>query len=226
MRLGLNKRVRIRIFPAHTVTLWRNLNKTLVMCLVILTFSMGFTYYHTQINPLVINTARQRMSQIVTTSINDIINQYMITSQLSYEDLTIIQRGENGRIQALFMDTKNMNQIKSQLVLEIQKELEATKRAQINIPFGAILDIPLFSGMGPMIDVEFVPIGYAKADFENSFSSAGINQTKHQIDIVIEASFGIILSAGSENVEIKTSVPVAQTIIVGELPNGVLKMEN
>ncbi|MBE7026911.1 MAG: sporulation protein YunB [Ruminococcaceae bacterium] len=226
MRLGLNKRVRIRIFPAHTVTTWRNINKTLVMCLVILTFSMGFTYYHTQINPLIINTARQRMSQIVTTAINDVVNQYMIKTELSYEDLTIVQRRENGQIQALFMDTKNMNKIKSQLVLEIQKKIEDTKRARINIPFGAILDIPLFSGMGPMIDVEFVPIGYAKADFENSFLGAGINQTKHQIDIVIEASFGMILSAGSENVEIKTSVPVAQTIIVGELPEGVIKMEN
>ena len=226
MRLGLNRHIRIRIFPAHTAVVWRSVNKTLVMCLILLTFSMGFTYYYTQINPLIINAARQRMTQIVTTAINDVINQYMIKTQLSYEDLTVVQRGENGQIQALFMDTKNMNQIKSQLVLEIQDRLEKTKRAQINIPFGAILDIPILSGMGPMIDVEFVPIGYAKADFESSFSSAGINQTKHQIDIVIEASFGMILSAGNENIEIKTSVPVAQTIIVGELPEGVLKMQN
>lgn len=98
-------------------------------------------------------------------------------------------------------------------------------KAEVTIPFGALLGSQLFSGMGPMIRVQLVPMGYALVDFESSFFDAGINQTKHQIDIVVNASFGMILATGNNNIEVKTSIPVAQTIIVGDVPNSYMSLE-
>lgn len=226
MRLGLNRHIKIRIFPAHSAPMWQNVNKILVLCLVVMTFAMGFTYYYARINPLIVNLSKQYSSQLITSIINDTINNHMEENGISYEDLTTIQRSDSGQIQALFMNTKALNQTKAQLATQLSEEIRKVNQAKIQIPLGAILDIPLMSGMGPMIDVELVPIGYALVDFENSFSSAGINQTKHQIDIVISASFGMIFSAGNENIEVNTRVPIAQTIIVGEVPEGFMHMTN
>ncbi len=226
MRLGLNRHIKIRIFPAHSAPMWQNVNKILVLCLVVTTFAMGFTYYYAHMNPLIINLSRQHSSQLITSIINDTINEYMEKNALSYEDLTSVERSDSGQIQALFMNTKALNQTKAQLSAQLTEQIRKVNQTKIEIPLGAVLDIPLMSGIGPMLDVELIPIGYALVDFENSFSSAGINQTKHQIDIVISASFGMILSSGNENIEVKTSVPIAQTIIVGEVPEGFMNMNN
>lgn len=209
MRLGLNRRARIRIFPAHTAPLWNRLNKALVACLVLVTFSMGVTYYYARIRPMVADLARQRSAQMITVAINKVINEEMEANPVGYDELMQIQTGDDGRIQALYANTKEMNKLKSSIAVKVQEEIMRLDKAEITIPFGALLGSQLFSGMGPMIRVQLVPMGYALVDFESSFFDAGINQTKHQIDIVVNASFGMILATGNNNIEVKTSIPVA-----------------
>lgn len=225
MRLGLNRRARIRIFPAHTAPLWNRLNKALVACLVLVTFSMGFTYYYARIRPMVADLARQRSAQMITVAINKVINEEMEANPVGYDELMQIQTGDDGRIQALYANTKEMNKLKSSIAVKVQEEIMRLDKAEITIPFGALLGSQLFSGMGPMIRVQLVPMGYALVDFESSFFDVGINQTKHQIDIVVTASFGMILATGNNNIEVKTSIPVAQTIIVGDVPNSYMSLD-
>lgn len=225
MRLGLNRRVRIRIFPAHTAPLWNRLNKALVACLVLVTFSMGVTYYYARIRPMVADLARQRSAQMITVAINKVINEEMEANPIGYDELMQIQTGDDGRIQALYANTKEMNKLKSAIAVKVQEEIMRLDKAELTIPLGALLGSQLFSGMGPTIRVQLVPMGYALVDFESSFFDAGINQTKHQIDIVVNASFGMILATGNNNIEVKTSIPVAQTIIVGDVPNSYMSLE-
>ena len=179
MRLGLNRRARIRIFPAHTAPLWNRLNKALVACLVLVTFSMGVTYYYARIRPMVADLARQRSAQMITVAINKVINEEMEANPVGYDELMQIQTGDDGRIQALYANTKEMNKLKSSIAVKVQEEIMRLDKAEITIPFGALLGSQLFSGMGPMIRVQLVPMGYALVDFESSFFDAGINQTKH-----------------------------------------------
>lgn len=225
MRLGLNRRVKIRIFPAHTAPLWQRLNKTLVVCLVIATFSMGFTYFYVRIRPMVTALAQERSAQMITTAINQVIHEAMQSNPVGYEQLMQVQTDESGRVQAIYANTKEINFLKSSLAIEIQGKIESLEEAEVTVPFGALLGSQLFSGMGPMIPVRLIPMGYALVDFESSFSEAGINQTKHQIDITVHASFGMILATGSSNIEVDTSVPVAQTIIVGDVPESYLTLD-
>lgn len=225
MRLGMNRRVKIRIFPAHTAPLWQRMNKALVFALILTTFTMGFTYYYTRIRPMVTDLARQRSAQMITVAINQVINQEMESNPVGYDDLMQIQTGTDGRVQALYANTKEMNKLKASIAVKVQEEIMRLDKADITIPFGALLGSQLFSGMGPMIRVSLVPMGYALVDFENSFSEAGINQTKHQIDIVVNASFGMILATGNQNMEVSTRIPVAQTIIVGDVPNSYMSLD-
>lgn len=225
MRLGLNKRIKIRIFPAYTAPMWRQLNKLLVLCLVVMTFAMGVTYYYARICPLITNIAKQQSVQIISVAIDSVIQEKITASGAEYGDYVTVQKGENGQIQALYMNTAEMNKLKSSISIDIQKKIEAMDSVKVKVPLGALLDIQPFAGAGPMLDVQLVPMGYAIVDFESSFSAAGINQTKHQIDVIINASFGMILSTGNDNIEVKTSVPVAQTIIVGEVPDSFLNID-
>ncbi len=224
MRLGLSRRVKIRILPAHSAPFFKNVNKMLVFFLVLTTFSMGVTYYYAKICPLINDLAKHHCIQKITETVNAVIYEEIESGAFSYEDFATVQKNSDGQIQAMFMNTKQMNKIKSSLAVKLQKQIASTDNSQIKIPLGAILEGYIFAGIGPMIDISLIPVGYALIDFESTFSDAGINQTKHQIDIVVSANFGMIMASGSENISIKTTVPVAQTIIIGDVPDSFMNI--
>lgn len=225
MRLGLNRRVKIRIFPAHTAPLWQRANKVLAMCLVVASLSMGFTYYNVKICPMISDIARQRSVQMITSAIDKVISEELQSGSIDYEKLIKVNTDSSGHIQAIYANTREMNKLKSSIAIKLQEEIVSMDSAQVTIPLGALLGSRFFSGAGPKIPVKFVPMGYALVDFESSFSAAGINQTKHQIDIVVSANFGMISSAGNQNIEVKTSAPAAQTIIVGSVPDSYMALD-
>ena len=55
--------------------------------------------------------------------------------------------------------------------------------------------------------------------FEDEFISAGINQTKHKISIIIILNIEIILTNKSSVTSVKSEVPVSETLIIGDIPN-------
>ncbi len=179
---------------------------------------MGFTYYYARIRPMVADLARQRSAQMITVAINKVINEEMEANPVGYDELMQIQTGDDGRIQALYANTKEMNKLKSTIAVKVQEEIMRLDKAEVTIPFGALLGSQLFSGMGPMIRVQLVPMGYALVDFESSFFDAGINQTKHQIDIVVNASFGMILATGNNNIEVKRASLLRRRLLSGTFP--------
>ena len=74
---------------------------------------MGFTYYYARIRPMVADLARQRSAQMITVAINKVINEEMEANPVGYDELMQIQTGDDGRIQALYANTKEMNKLKS-----------------------------------------------------------------------------------------------------------------
>lgn len=62
-------------------------------------------------------------------------------------------------------------------------------------------------------------VGSAHAVFQSQFSDAGINQTRHQILLEVTVSVDILLPGGDLPAEISAQVPVAETIIVGSVPD-------
>ncbi len=62
-------------------------------------------------------------------------------------------------------------------------------------------------------------IGSSQADLNNAFESAGINQTKHQILLNIDVYVSILMPGFRTATKISNSLVVAETIIVGSVPD-------
>lgn len=218
MRLGLDRRVKIRIFPAHSAPFFNNLSRFFVFFLVFTIVFMGIAYYYARICPLIAELARHHCTQQITSIINKTVADEIESGGFCYEDFSTIQRGESGEVRAIFMNTGKINKLKATLAVKLQEKIASQDKVKVKIPLGAILEGYIFAGVGPYVELSLVPTGYALIDFESSFFDAGINQTKHQLDITVSADFGIIMAGGGEAVNVTTKVPVAQTIIVGDVP--------
>ena len=90
--------------------------------------------------------------------------------------------------------------------------------------YSTIFDWDVFSGLGPDIHVRILYTGTAKAEFENSFTTAGLNQTCHQIIFKIDADISVLLPGQQLNSTVSTGVCVAETIIVGKVPETYLQI--
>ena len=62
-------------------------------------------------------------------------------------------------------------------------------------------------------------VGSSNASFENEFTEAGINQTKHRIILNVDVSVSILLPGFSTYTKVSNRFTVAETIIVGTVPD-------
>ncbi|MEG0115113.1 MAG: sporulation protein YunB, partial [Hydrogenoanaerobacterium sp.] len=74
------------------------------------------------------------------------------------------------------------------------------------------------SGRGPMITFHVLHVGTVKSDIQNSFDSAGINQTRHRLILKTAISITALVPGYSSETKVSTNLCLAETIIVGVVP--------
>ena len=90
---------------------------------------------------------------------------------------------------------------------------------RLAFPIGTLTGSELLHGRGPEVPLRVTLAGNAAADFESQFESAGINQTKHRITLKIHLQLYTFIPGINRTVDVDTDIPVAETVIVGEVPD-------
>ena len=62
-------------------------------------------------------------------------------------------------------------------------------------------------------------VGSSSAHFEKAFASAGINQTRHEIRLVVDVYVSVLLPGFSTVTKVTNRCAVAETVIVGSVPD-------
>ena len=96
---------------------------------------------------------------------------------------------------------------------------------EIKIPLGGLAGFRILSGIGVSVPVRFTPFGTAYADFKSSVEGVGINRTYHKIYIEASATVSIFIPMHQEVLTVKTQVPIAETVISGEVPDTYLNID-
>ena len=100
----------------------------------------------------------------------------------------------------------------------LTRVVQVSARA-LSIPVGTLTGSALLAGRGPRITVRMESVGSSEANFRNAFTSAGINQTKHQIILTVDVSVSILLPGFRTATKVSNSFIVAETVIVGMVPD-------
>ena len=177
----------------------------------------AFLIIDASLKPLVLSIAEARLEAISFKALNDAILQN-IDEELLYDDLVSIVMDNEGHPAMLQANTVRMNRIAAQTALTAQNYITEIGNQGIEIALGTVLGGPLFTGQGPPINVQIVPAGSVESQFISEFSSAGINQTRHRINLRLTTSVRIVYSGGGQIVELNAETPIAESIIVGNVP--------
>lgn len=143
----------------------------------------------------------------------------LIAEGVSYDSLVHVTLGEDGSVRLLQANTAGMNSLASRASLTAQARLEALQDQTVSVPLGSALGVTLLAGTGPRIRVHMLPVGAVVTAYETEFTSAGINQTRHRVLLTMRAQVQLVLPTGASGVEAVTQVAVAESIIVGQVPD-------
>ena len=84
----------------------------------------------------------------------------------------------------------------------------------------------LLMGKGPNVPVDIIMLTSSRVDFRNDIVSSGINQAKYQLILEVTIDIDVLVPWGTESASTVTEVIVADTVIVGKVPETYLNMEN
>ena len=196
----------------------KRFRRTVITTLICISMSLSVYITKEHIYPVANAMAKSIASQKIMLIMNKEVLDLIKKEDISYQDIIDIKRAENGEIVSLETNTANVNKIKSTLAYDIQKSVSNITNTDIGIPIGNLFRSIIFTGRGPKIPVKLTSVGDISVDICDEFIAAGINQTKHKIDIDVSMSVTIVLPDSIDDVEVKTRVPVAETVIVGKVP--------
>jgi len=168
--------------------------------------------------PVMTEMAINQTNELITTVINDAIYARLLDGSLAYQELIQLERDLSGTITALTTDMSRINTMQALITNEVIEQIRDLSITEMRIPLGNIIGGSLLSGRGPRIGFRVVTLGNPTATFFNEFSTAGINQTKHQIMLDIAVPVNILVPGHATTETISVQMLVAETVIVGDVP--------
>jgi sporulation protein YunB len=181
-----------------------------LIALVIVTISVvSFWRIETHLKPTLIAIAETRATRIATQAINNVINT-KVSLTVDPKTLVNITLDEHGRVVLIQPNTMEFNRLAADTTIKVQNALEEIAEEKITIPIAS---------MGPKITVTIIPVGTVQVKVVDKFEQAGINQTRHMVYLAATTQIRIVVPLVSQSVSVNTQVPIAEYVVVGEVPN-------
>ena len=156
-------------------------------------------------------------SDIVTVQINKAIAQLMAESDYSGGFFIDFEKHDRGEVTAISSNMARINALSAKILDRVVGATD-NRTLVVEIPLGNLTGISLLMGRGPAVPVRIIALTSSRVEFHNSIVTAGINQTKHQISLEVIVDIDILIPWATESAQVTTEVLIADTILVGQVP--------
>ncbi len=159
-------------------------------------------------------------------AVNVAFEQVMENTDISYNELAVINRNESGLATTVEIDTVSANHLKAVLTNAIAKELQKISTITVSVPISAAFGIYYSAFETPKFEYKVHITTTVITDFKSNFYSAGINQVLHQIVLRVNLESNLAMREGDTETLTSTDFLIAQTVIVGAVPDAFTEVKN
>ena len=190
-----------------------------LLLILVLAAVLLFLMFRSRYRGIIQELAETQVKNTTSDLTNDAIAKQIAQGVIQYDRIVYFEKDLDGRITALKTNMSEINRLKTDILNIINDEILALDTSDIGIPLGSLFLPEFLSGRGPAIPVHILSIRNSDATFSSSFSQAGINQTLHQLTMVVSVDVAVLVLGETDSFTINSEVVVAQTVIVGDVPN-------
>ena len=167
--------------------------------------------------------AQTQVKNVTSDLINDAVDREIAEGTIQYDRLVYFEKDLEGRITALKTNMGEINRLKTETLALINQEILDMDSSALGVPIGSLVLPEVFAGRGFSIPIEILAIRNSDASFSSSFSQAGINQTLQQMKMDVFVDVTVLILGSTESFTVTSQVVVAETVIVGQVPNTYLQ---
>jgi sporulation protein YunB len=177
-----------------------------------------FWTVETHLKPTLMAIAEAKAIQVATQTINNVINE-KVSQHIDPQTLVTIKLDSRGRVVFIQPNTLEFNRLAADTTIKVQDALKLITEEKVYIPVGQVFGSQLLASLGPPIVVTIIPIGTVQVKVVDKFEQAGINQTRHMIYLFATTHVRIVVPLVRSTVSVNTQVPIAEYVVVGEVPS-------
>ncbi len=188
----------------------------------LIVFIVIFIWVNIKVRPFVISVTQGYAENIASNTLNRIIDEAMRENEYNFVNVI---RDSGDRVVAVTMNSADTNLFMTKISIGLKNRIAHMDEIEARIPLGNFLPYPFLAGLGPKVPVKFLVLASTAVTAEESFLSKGINQSLYTLSLKVVTDVGIYIPAMHSSVRVENQVPIAQTIIVGSVPDSYTNVE-
>ena len=170
------------------------------------------------LRPAVTTLASVQAENKITGIVNDAVTATLADQGVAYADLVTVERDESGKVSLVAVDSVKLNSLRTQILEQVLEQVEGLDAQELGVPLGSLTGFATASDWGPVLPVGVLTAAVPRAEFSNQFTAQGINQTLHQIMLDVTVELTLLIPGGRTETSVTAQVCVAETLLVGEVP--------
>ena len=190
------------------------------LILVLLCIFLGFRKKYQE---AIFALSETQVKNATSDLLNDAIDRQIDAGDIHYDRMVYFEKDLDGRITALKTNMSEVNRLKTSVLNRINNDVLTMDTSQLGAPLGSLILPEFLSGKGPSIPVHILSIRNSDAEFLSDLTQAGINQTLHKLIMEVSVDVSVLILGQTGSFTITSEVVVAETVIVGQVPDTFLQ---
>ena len=163
-------------------------------------------------------------SDIMIARVNSAIADVMASGNYDSDYFVSFEKSSSGDVTAISSNMARINALSAK-ILDTVINVTENQTITVEIPIGNLTGVSLLMGRGPKVPVQIIVLTSSKVEFNNSIITAGINQTKHQVNLEVIVDIDVLIPWDTASTQVKTEVLIADTVIVGKVPDTYMNVQ-
>lgn len=160
------------------------------------------------------NLTEETVRGFILSQISATVNDELSKREKSFVSVT---RNEYDEITSVSVNTNEMNTLKTGILSVLGKKLNDCAIAYV--PIGSFTSVAILNGRGPKVPLKLNLECSSDIYFATELVSAGINQSSHRITMTVRVRCYSQSKRFETEIEEQTTTVLAETLVVGAIPN-------
>ncbi len=178
---------------------------------------VAVVFFQKNVTKILYRLSEASVQSMTVISVNEAVSETL--ERIDYDSLVTVTHGSDGAVTEISANAQKVNLLARTTATLSMANLSARSENGIKVPVGAFTGIEFLAGFGPKVTFKIISVSRVSCEFESAFSSAGVNQTRHSVYMDVEATVTVVMPSGSKEISSVTEVLVAESVIVGEVPD-------
>lgn len=190
-----------------------------IVFLLVLPIGLYFRF-----RPVLTDFSESQALWVITKVANDAVEQTLLECADLCDTIVAVTYTDEERVSSVVPDTKSVNLVRTAVTQSAMKAMEREQSLIVTIPLGTLLGTEWLSGWGPLVSFPISCTATVLSDVSSSVESVAINQSIYTLNIELDVRLLIVSPGGRSSVATKVAYPMAETVLLGEVPDNLTEV--